>query len=51
MAKTDVTVPDIGDYENVPVIEGLVKDATIVVVGEDEQRTIDLRLVERGGLN
>jgi protocatechuate 3,4-dioxygenase beta subunit len=29
--------------------EGLVKDATIVVVGEDEQRTIDLRLVEPGG--
>jgi hypothetical protein len=30
--------------------EGLVKEATIVVVGEDEQRTIDLRIIDSGGL-
>jgi hypothetical protein len=40
-----------GPLRDTSYFEGLVKDATIVVVGEDEQRTIDLRLVDRGGLN
>jgi hypothetical protein len=38
-----------GPLQDTSYFEGLVKDATIVVVGEDEQRTIDLRLVDRGG--
>jgi protocatechuate 3,4-dioxygenase beta subunit len=38
-----------GPLQDTSYFEGLVKDATIVVVGEDEQRTIDLRLVEPGG--
>ena len=48
MAKTDVTVPDIGDYQNVPVIEVLVKDGQRVekdaalITLESEKATMEV---------
>ncbi|MGH6960525.1 MAG: biotin/lipoyl-containing protein, partial [Dongiaceae bacterium] len=48
MAKTDVTVPDIGDYKNVPVIEVLVKDGQRVdkdaalITLESEKATMEV---------
>ncbi len=48
MAKTDVTVPDIGDYRNVPVIEVLVKDGQRVekdaalITLESEKATMEV---------
>jgi pyruvate dehydrogenase E2 component (dihydrolipoamide acetyltransferase) len=48
VAKTDVIVPDIGDYKNVPVIEVLVKegervekDATLITL-ESEKATMEV---------
>ena len=48
MAKIDVTVPDIGDYKNVPVIEVLVKegdrvekDAALLTL-ESEKATMEV---------
>jgi pyruvate/2-oxoglutarate dehydrogenase complex dihydrolipoamide acyltransferase (E2) component len=48
VAKTDVIVPDIGDYQNVPVIEVLVKegervdkDATLITL-ESEKATMEV---------
>ena len=48
MAKTDVTVPDIGDYQNVPVIEVLVKDGqrvekdSALITLESEKATMEV---------
>jgi pyruvate dehydrogenase E2 component (dihydrolipoamide acetyltransferase) len=48
MARTDVTVPDIGDYQNVPVIEVLVKDGQRVdkdaalITLESEKATMEV---------
>ncbi|HUR40075.1 MAG TPA: dihydrolipoyllysine-residue acetyltransferase [Verrucomicrobiae bacterium] len=48
MAKTDVIVPDIGDYENVPVIEVLVKDGqrvekdSTLITLESEKATMEV---------
>ncbi|MGH8482493.1 MAG: biotin/lipoyl-containing protein, partial [Nevskiaceae bacterium] len=48
MAKTDVIVPDIGDYQNVPVIEVLVKDGQRVdkdaalITLESEKATMEV---------
>ncbi len=54
MAKTDVKVPDIGDYKNVPVIEVLVKDgervekdATLITL-ESEKATMEVPAPEAG---
>ena len=54
MAKTDVTVPDIGDYENVPVIEVLVKDGqrvekdSALITLESEKATMEVPAPEAG---
>ena len=54
MAKTDVTVPDIGDYENVPVIEVLVKDGqrvekdSALITLESEKATMEVPAPESG---
>ena len=40
MATTDVKVPDIGDYSDVPVIEVLVKD------GRQRRERFDLMVLE-----
>lgn len=52
--RVDVTVPDIGDYKNVPVIEVLVqdgavvqKDATLLVL-ESEKATMEVPAPESG---
>src|SRR5689334_14970883 len=48
MAKTEVTVPDIGDYKNVPVIEVLVKDGqrvekdSALITLESEKATMEV---------
>ena len=48
MAKTDVTIPDIGDYKDVPVIEILVKDGERVekdaalITLESEKATMEV---------
>ena len=48
MARTDVTIPDIGDYENVPVIEVLVKDGqrvekdSALITLESEKATMEV---------
>ena len=48
MAKTDVTVPDIGDYTNVPVIEILVKEGdrvekdSALITLESEKATMEV---------
>ena len=54
MSKTDVKVPDIGDYKNVPVIEVLVKDgdhvekdATLITL-ESEKATMEVPAPEAG---
>jgi pyruvate dehydrogenase E2 component (dihydrolipoamide acetyltransferase) len=54
MAKTDVKVPDIGDYKGVPVIEVLVKegervekDATLITL-ESEKATMEVPAPESG---
>ncbi len=54
MAKSDVKVPDIGDYKNVPVIEVLVKegervekDATLITL-ESEKATMEVPAPEAG---
>jgi pyruvate dehydrogenase E2 component (dihydrolipoamide acetyltransferase) len=54
MAKTDVKVPDIGDYKGVPVIEVLVKegervekDATLITL-ESEKATMEVPAPEAG---
>ena len=47
MAKTDVIVPDIGDYKDVPVIEVLVKDGqrvekdSALITLESEKATME----------
>jgi pyruvate dehydrogenase E2 component (dihydrolipoamide acetyltransferase) len=54
MAKTDVIVPDIGDYQNVPVIEVLVKDGQRVekdaalITLESEKATMEVPAPEAG---
>ena len=54
MAKTDVIVPDIGDYENVPVIEVLVKDGqrvekdSALITLESEKATMEVPAPEAG---
>jgi len=54
MAKTDVTVPDIGDYKNVPVIEVLVKDGqrvdkdSALITLESEKATMEVPAPEAG---
>ena len=48
MAKTDIRIPDIGDFKNVPVIEILVKPGDEVVVEtalltlESDKATMDI---------
>jgi pyruvate dehydrogenase E2 component (dihydrolipoamide acetyltransferase) len=54
MAKTDVIVPDIGDYKNVPVIEVLVKDGqrvekdSALITLESEKATMEVPAPEGG---
>jgi pyruvate dehydrogenase E2 component (dihydrolipoamide acetyltransferase) len=54
MAKTDVTVPDIGDYKDVPVIEVLVKDGqrvekdSALITLESEKATMEVPAPEAG---
>ena len=48
MAKTDIRIPDIGDFKNVPVIEVLVKPGdevaaeTALVTLESDKATMDI---------